>query len=474
MLSCYLIHNQIGVMRKGRLLVENSPDNLMKQFNCDLLEQVVLKLCQKDELLAIGCVANANQGHSNFLSSTNKPQEIIPPEAIIINGEKANVRNSYSNLKNSCNTREENWQLYNGQRSLTNMDENEAVRKITTSSSSMFQRIRALSTVMWLLLFRHPSFTCITIFVPAIQILLTVAVIGKDPKGIKLGIVNQEFPEFPDPCLNYKGMRNRTEVFDGLQQNLCDYKQLSCSFISELKKSGNVETIPTQSSELAYQQVKEGKLLGYVVFPPNYSEHLANLKVEQMFARNETLEGSRVRMRLDMSNRKQGTLERARVAGLQFKEVMGSYMVTQVSIIILQALICYGLMRAVHDMQVLGSMTLYFGVTLLFGVCALSMGLFLGIFMGDEVEALVFAMFLGPALIFFEGALWPLEAIPWIPWRILSYASPTTLMCSSFRSIVTRGLGLTHPLVWPGIAVVAGYTVLFCALSALFFVRKTK
>jgi len=72
-------------------------------------------------------------------------------------------------------------------------------------------------------------------------------------------------------------------------------------------------------------------------------------------------------------------------------------------------------------------------------------------------------------LYIYIGVLWPLQAIPWIPWRMISYASPTTLLCESFRSIVSRGLNLTHPLVWPGIAVMSAHTVLYWVLSMVLF-----
>jgi len=36
-------------MRKGRLLVEDTPTTLLQTFKCDLLEDVMLKLCRADE-----------------------------------------------------------------------------------------------------------------------------------------------------------------------------------------------------------------------------------------------------------------------------------------------------------------------------------------------------------------------------------------------------------------------------------------
>lgn len=48
-----IIYLKIGVMRHGRLLVEDSPNVLMAQHKTDLLEDVVLKLCWQDTKMAI-------------------------------------------------------------------------------------------------------------------------------------------------------------------------------------------------------------------------------------------------------------------------------------------------------------------------------------------------------------------------------------------------------------------------------------
>lgn len=43
---CYLI--QIGLMRYGRLLAEDSPANLLQLFNTPFMEDIVLELCRRD------------------------------------------------------------------------------------------------------------------------------------------------------------------------------------------------------------------------------------------------------------------------------------------------------------------------------------------------------------------------------------------------------------------------------------------
>ncbi|CAL8123136.1 unnamed protein product [Orchesella dallaii] len=544
--------NVIGVMRKGCLLVENSPDFLLKQFDCNLLEQVILKLCQKATSVAVGNDGKNGIPHSGYNTSStstiNYSKELMPRDDPI------NRKAKSSRSKTSYNVREkfqENWELRSRRRTSISMEDSDEKRK-AIRSSTMFQRIQALSTVMWLLLFRHPIFTSMTLFLPAIQILLTVSVLGKDPNGMKIGVVNQELPGQSPNC-PYQLMEKKTEFLKGIQNKSCDMTQLGCHFMKELNLVESIEAVPIRSLEVADQEVKNGNLWGYIIIPTNYSQNVVDFAVEQRFARNETLIGSRISFKMDMSNylgaaiairstfeayasfmktlaiscgfdpnefqlpflfrepvygnndasyhdfvtpvifitvifempmlvtsilfindRKLGTLDRARVAGLRFKEVMASYMVTQGSIIIGQTIVCYAMVWTIYEFNVMGSMSLFFAVVLLCGVCGASLGLLCGIFFRDEVGVLMFGAFLAPTLLCYEGALWPLEAIPWIPWRAISYASPTTLLCASFRSIVSRGLGLTHSLVWPGIAVMSAHTVLYWVLSTLLFIGKSK
>ncbi|ODN04363.1 ABC transporter G family member 23 [Orchesella cincta] len=303
--------------------------------------------------------------------------------------------------------------------------------------------------------------------------------------------------------------------------------------------------VPIQSAELAKAQVLEGNLWGYFTFPSNYSQHMANLVVEQKFAGNETLEGSRVRLRMDMSSylgaaialrttfeayenfaknlaiscglnekefqlpimyrepvygtneasyhdyvtpiviltvifevpmlittilfisdKKQGTLDRARIAGLKFKEGLIGYILTQGSVAVGQTFICYVVMKVIYDFHVLGSLFAFFFILILGGICGLSMGLLMGIVFKDEIGALMMGMLIGPTIILWESGRKFTNSG--------AMSSPTTMVCASLRSVISRGWGLFHPQVWPGIAVLGGYTVFFWVISIWLYIRKYK
>lgn len=48
-LANYISYSQIGLMRNGVLLAEQPPGFLMERYQCDSLEEVFLKLSEKQE-----------------------------------------------------------------------------------------------------------------------------------------------------------------------------------------------------------------------------------------------------------------------------------------------------------------------------------------------------------------------------------------------------------------------------------------
>lgn len=63
--------NVVGLMRAGRLLAENAPEELMAQYNLDSLESVFLKLCMTDTSLKAAALANSTGLHQNGVTNSN-------------------------------------------------------------------------------------------------------------------------------------------------------------------------------------------------------------------------------------------------------------------------------------------------------------------------------------------------------------------------------------------------------------------
>lgn len=129
-------------MRKGRLVVEDSPESLLDQYQCNLLEQVMLKLCRKDEQI-VGIGSNSTSCNHN-----NKTRLAIR--------DNSNPMKTGSMTKNNYNVYgkfQENWQLQNQRHSSMRIG---STPQHGANNNTMLGRIRALSTVIWLMFMRHP------------------------------------------------------------------------------------------------------------------------------------------------------------------------------------------------------------------------------------------------------------------------------------------------------------------------------
>jgi len=147
-------------MRKGRLLVEDSPTALLQQYECDLLEKVVLKLCRKDENISGGSDSGSNNNFSIAIpqkcSTKNYSSELMQSSQDAHVGSE--IKGSKS--KNSYNVYDkfqENLQLSSRRRSSIKMDEYDANAIGKTSIVNVLQRLQGLSIVMCLMLLRRPA-----------------------------------------------------------------------------------------------------------------------------------------------------------------------------------------------------------------------------------------------------------------------------------------------------------------------------
>jgi ABC-2 type transport system permease protein len=67
-----------------------------------------------------------------------------------------------------------------------------------------------------------------------------------------------------------------------------------------------------------------------------------------------------------------------------------------------------------------------------------------------------------------SGVMWPAETLPYyIRW--FSYIQPTTLPAEAMRSLLTRGLGVTHVSVYPGYIVTCIWILIFFFVGARIF-----
>lgn len=96
----------VGLMRQGRLLAENSPEDLLAQYNMETLEEVFLKLCMTDSSAKANQIANGdNLSVNNKFNQDTMEGGIVNPALDLENELNLNnnviIKNNKSQLANA-------------------------------------------------------------------------------------------------------------------------------------------------------------------------------------------------------------------------------------------------------------------------------------------------------------------------------------------------------------------------------------
>jgi ABC-2 type transport system permease protein len=126
-------------------------------------------------------------------------------------------------------------------------------------------------------------------------------------------------------------------------------------------------------------------------------------------------------------------------------------------------------MRFVFFVPIEGNIIAMLFSTLVYVFALLSLGLLIGTFAENQMQALQMSMvFLLPS-VFFSGFIFPRETMPWI-FYALGTVFPTTYFIALMRAIILRGANLFE--YWPNLVILILMSNLLFALCALRFRRK--
>lgn len=98
-------------------------------------------------------------------------------------------------------------------------------------------------------------------------------------------------------------------------------------------------------------------------------------------------------------------------------------------------------------MPINGSLPLLLGLSALFLVCGLGLGLFVSTLARTQVEALQFAFMIMLPSVLLSGFMFPREEMP-LPIWALTYFIPVTYFIEILRGIVLRGADFFDLLPW--------------------------
>ncbi|ODM94472.1 ABC transporter G family member 20 [Orchesella cincta] len=167
-----------------------------------------------------------------------------------------------------------------------------------------------------------------------------------------------------------------------------------------------------------------------------------------------------------ISEKRAGNLARILVAGVQTWEVMLAYLLVHVVVLIFQTALSFIIMVSVFNIQIIGPVLWAVALALLVGISGMSMGFVLATFCQEEIQAVLLAMGTFFPNFLLAGMVWPTQGMP-LYLQYISYFLPCTLACEAMRSIVSRGVDITHPVVWPGFASTFAWIILYWTLTVI-------
>ncbi|KAI9553796.1 ABC protein [Daphnia sinensis] len=296
--------NTIGLMRSGRLLTENSPENLLQKYALSSLEDVFLHLCMKDfshsqqaeaannadsvgeitlaaQQLSAGIDNDAFERSASQLdvSETPTPSNCHPTAVLnqcpgITNVKSGKLKKMGFELSVKCD-----------------VSENVIRQTCNAQSTTKFfsrHRLGALIQKNLLQMFRNVGLFLFIFLLPAIQVILSCLSLGGDLTHLKLAIVNEELDPSQGRVCNYT--------------TTCTYSMFSCRYLRYIDNSTIIQ-VPFQSVEKAVDATKRGKVWGVVHFGQDFTDELMVRRADGIYSDNETIRASQVAIMLDESNK---------------------------------------------------------------------------------------------------------------------------------------------------------------------------
>ncbi|MGD9681951.1 MAG: ABC transporter permease [Candidatus Obscuribacterales bacterium] len=164
-----------------------------------------------------------------------------------------------------------------------------------------------------------------------------------------------------------------------------------------------------------------------------------------------------------------GTLEQLLMTPAEPMEILAAKVVPLVLLLLGSVHLCLGLALTVFGIPLRGSFLLFVGVSVLAIFVAVSIGMALATFSGNQRQALLTSFFINLPVIQLSGAIAPIESMPDLC-RDLSYLDPLRYYVSSLRAILLRGVGLES--IWPEVLALAFFAVALFTLSASKFRKQ--
>ncbi|XP_068084835.1 ABC transporter G family member 20 [Anabrus simplex] len=478
----------IGLMRLGKLLAEDSPQQLLIQYSCPNLESVFLRL--SEEQGDINTKIKRKKSTSLKRQAISESMQPLPVE----DGRKSGVSTDRQALYSS---------LGNG--------------------------------IAFVALF------------PIMQVSLFFFAIGHYPTSILLAVVNEELVGFAT-CGEMLNQVNESYISSNASDD-CGVTMLSCAYL-ELMNDSMITKKYFPDKESGKAKVRAGDAIGMLYFPPNFTNQLRARHLLGKQASIGTFESSEIQVYMDMTDQQTATLvksmlfeqfqhladlldfacdmhirgagnalqfntpvygpnyprydtfmapgvltstvfflattitatlivtdrtegiwDRNIVAGVTAIEILLSHFLSQVACVVLQVMEVVFTSLLLFGLECNGSLFTLLGITLMMGFCGMMFGLVISVFSSSFTMAIFMSLGSYIPFINLSGMLWPIEGMP-TALRWFSLFMPGTLPTLAVSNVLVRGWSLFHPQVYRG--VLAGVAWIVLQLTLAIFVLKFK
>ncbi|CAH2096871.1 unnamed protein product [Euphydryas editha] len=493
--------HKIGLLRDGQLLDEDSPDEILRRYDCDTLEDAFLKMAMRQHEIT----------HRRRSTLTSSPDVI--PESSIVNDNRYPSREDFSVVTSSTDV------LTTKEKEYTKNMSRGRYKAVFIKSIQQFSR--------------HPGGLIFSVLFPIIQVVAFFLAIGHDPRDLHLAIVNDEAASSP-MGMNICSYGNVTFVRQR-EDETCEQYMLSCWFLEEMEKRKLFPTTYNSTAE-AKRAVTKRELYAALYFPRNFSDALAMrvtdgdadddvvddstisvwidmsdhqisnfvkmqlLKAYKNFARrsmracgkNEELVQQPVKFEdpiygsmdtevvaymapgvmvtivyflaaiitstLMISDRLEGVWERSAVAGVRPREMLEVHILLQSFVILLQTAEMMVVAFAGYRLPARGSLWACGALLFLQGLGGMCYGFLLSVLCSSYTLSFFIATGSFYPMILLCGIIWPIEGMP-DALRIFSYGLPFTIPAKSLRDLMEKGSSITNPDVYTGFLISIAWIV---------------
>ena len=167
--------------------------------------------------------------------------------------------------------------------------------------------------------------------------------------------------------------------------------------------------------------------------------------------------------------REQGTLEQLIVTPIKSWELMLGKILPFVVVALVNVAFTVGVGMFWFGVPVAGSIPLLFGLSLIFLLGSLGLGVLISNISTNQMQAMYIASFIMIPAFILSGLFVPRDNMPWLAYYS-GYLLPVTYFLEIVRGIITKGVGIIY--LWTWVWPMAVFSVTVFSLSVLLFRKR--